>query len=118
MGKVAKKKTGSKGVQLDLPFDAARLERFRHELRPDLSEPAARSSGAKPARARAAAGGCPETVTVRMRSSVIDERTGEPFRWHTSGDRPWAEAYVRKINAGKMRDPDGKPWPPVEAWIE
>jgi PD-(D/E)XK nuclease superfamily len=61
-----------------------------------------------------------EYVVVQYESSVIDEKTKEPFRWHTKASPVEAAELVRRCNAGEMRHPEslgGNPWPPTKAWI-
>jgi hypothetical protein len=37
--------------------------------------------------------------------------------WCLSLNEDGAAEFIRKVNAGEMRDKDGKPWPETRAWI-
>ena len=57
-------------------------------------------------------------VTVHCRAlESVDERTGKHFEWSYYLDEQRARSFAADINAGRQRDPFGKPWPPTIASV-
>lgn len=59
----------------------------------------------------------PTIVDVHHIAEKCDRKTGQPYEFTHSMDESQALEHVRKVNAGKMRDPFGNLWGKVTARI-